>query len=176
MFGSLLQHELIEEMCLLLDFDLDLSEDVNRAYIEACRKGTKQVFNARIIVAGYSGGGKTSLANRLLGEQINVDERNSTEGIELHRIGSTFNRKEMKGAQWDEKELKGEDLKKDFNRGLVSILQKVQRKASADSADTEGDLEHKETTKQYTEDEEEDIEAPAPLPVNFFHFHAVFWE
>ena len=102
---------------MLLFFDLhlclaDMPEQVNRAYIEACRKGTKQVFNARIILAGYSGGGKTSLANRLLGEQINLDERHSTEGIELHRIEATFNRKEMKGARWDKKELNSEDLKK----------------------------------------------------------------
>ena len=48
---------------------------MDRAYIKACRKGTKHVYNARIILTGYSGGGKTSLANRLLGEQINVDER-----------------------------------------------------------------------------------------------------
>ena len=89
-----------------------MSEQVDRAYIEACRKGTKQVFNARIILAGYSGGGKTSLANRLLGEKINMNERHSTEGIALHRIESTFNRREMKGTQWDQKELNSEDLKR----------------------------------------------------------------
>ena len=111
-----------------------MSEKVDWAYIEACRKGTKKVYNARIILAGYSGGGKTSLANRLLGEQINVDERNSTEGIQLHRIESTFNRKEMIGEQWDKKELNSEDLKKDFNRGLVAILQGGIRTDSMDSA------------------------------------------
>ena len=125
-------------------------EQVDRAYIEACREGTKKVYNARIILAGYSGGGKTSLANRLLGEQINVDERHSTEGIALHRIESTFNRKELKGAQWYEKELNSDDLKNDFNHGLVAILQKGKRKALVDSTDTEGNIEN----------EDEDIRAP----------------
>ena len=104
---------------MLLFFDMflslaDMPEQVDRAYTEACREGTKQVFNARIILAGYSGGGKTSLANRLLGEKIDVNERNSTEGIALHRIESTFNRRDMTGAQWDQKELDSENLKKDF--------------------------------------------------------------
>ena len=147
-------------MCLLLDFDLDLSENVNRAYIEACREGTKQVFNSRIILAGYSGGGKTSLANRLLGEQINVDERNSTEGIALHRIESTFNRKEMKDAEWDKKELNSEVLKKDFNRGLVAILQKGKRKAPIERVDRVDEPECQETTEHYAENEDEDVRAP----------------
>ena len=67
-----------------------VTPELGQAYIEACKEGTKKVFNARIILAGYSGGGKTSLANRLLGEKINVNKRNSTEGIALHRIESKF--------------------------------------------------------------------------------------
>ena len=133
---------------------------MDRAYTEACREGTKKIYNARIILAGYSGGGKTSLANRLLGEQINVDERNSTEGIQLHHIESTFNRKEMIGEQWDKKELNSEDLKKDFNRGIVAILQKRRREISIDYVDTEGEPEHQENIKHDSEDEDEDIRAP----------------
>ena len=150
-------------MLLFLDMFLSLAgmpEQVDRAYIEACRKEIKQVFNARIILAGYSGGGKTSLANRLLGEQINVDERHSTEGIALHRIESTFNRKVMKGAKWDKKELNSEDLKKDFNLGLVDILQKGKRKVSTDSTDTDGDSQPQETTAIFIENEDDDIRAP----------------
>ena len=133
--------------------------EVDRAYVEACRKGTKQVYNARIILAGYSGGGKTSLANRLLGKKINVDERNSTEGVALHRIESIFNRREMKGAQWDEKELNSEDLKKEFNLGLVAILQGGIRTDSIDSAETER-MESHTPTKHYAENEDEDTKAP----------------
>ena len=132
---------------------------MDRAYTEACREGKKKVYNARIILAGYSGGGKTSLANRLLGQKINVDERNSTEGIVLHRIESTFNRKEKKGAQWYQKELNSEDLKKDFNPGLVAILQGGIRKDSMESAHTERTESHT-PTKHYAENEDEDTKAP----------------
>ena len=135
------------------------SAQVDMAYTEACKEGTKKVYNARIILAGYSGGGKTSLANRLLGEQINVDERHSTEGIALHRIESTFNRREMIGEQWDKKELNSEDLKKDFNRGLVAILQGGMRKDSMESAHTERAESHT-PTKHYAENEDEDTKAP----------------
>ena len=131
---------------------------MERAYREACRKETKRVYNARIILAGYSGGGKTSLAERLLGEKINVEERHSTEGIVLHHIESRFNRREMKGVRWDKKELNSEDLKKDFNLGLVAILQKGKRKASTDSSNTEEDSEPQETTTDVIKNE--DIKAP----------------
>ena len=130
---------------------------MNRAYVEACRKGTKQVFNARIILAGYSGGGKTSLANRLLGEQINVDERHSTEGIALHRIESTFNKKDMKGAHWNEKDLNAEDLKKDFSQGLVAILRERSQKPSSESTGMGEKPEPQETTGQLPENGKEDV-------------------
>ena len=149
-------------MYLLLHFDIDntiRNEEVDKAYIEACRKGTKKVYNARIILAGYSGGGKTSLANRLLGQKINVDERNSTEGIALHRIESRFNRREMKGAEWDKKELNSEDLKNDFNHGLVAILQRGTSKAPIYIVDSESEPEHEETTKHDIEDEDEGMRA-----------------
>ena len=148
---------------MLLFFDLHLylvDRSVDRFYIEACRKGTKKVYNARIILAGYSGGGKTSLANRLLGEQINVDERNSPEGITLHRIESTFNRRNMRGAKWDKKELNSQDLKRDFNHGLVDILQRRKRKPPIDSTNTKNETDHQETTGHYAKNEDEDIRAP----------------
>ena len=79
-----------------------------------------------------------------------MDERQSTEGIALHRIEYTFNRRDMTGTEWDQKELNSEDLKKDFNHGLVTILMKSKGKASADSADSKGAPEHQETTKHDT--------------------------
>ena len=101
-------------VCFPYSFDDLVTARLDKAYREACKEGTKKVYNARIILAGYSGGGKTSLANRLLGEQINVDERHSTEGIELHRIESKFNRNEMKGEKWTERSINPSDLERPF--------------------------------------------------------------
>ena len=74
------------------------------------------------------------MANRLLGEKINVEERHSTEGIALHRIESTFNTTEMKGGKWEKKELNFEDLKRDLGQGLVAILQKGGKTTSESTA------------------------------------------
>ena len=82
------------------------------------------MFNARMILAGYSEAGKTALANRLLGNKIQVNERNSTEEIALHRIESTFNTREMKGGKWNEKYIKASDLIGLFSHAVWSRTQK----------------------------------------------------
>ena len=46
----------------------DLVAQLDKAYAEACTEGTKKVYNARMILAGSSEAGKTSLANKLLGK------------------------------------------------------------------------------------------------------------
>ena len=106
--------------------DFVTSTQLGKAYTETCRKGTKRVFNANIILAGYSGGGKTSLANRLLGEKINADEQHSTEGIALHRIDARFNNKTRnEGGKWTEKSIETSDLISDFITDVWSRAQKV---------------------------------------------------
>ena len=117
------------------DSFVDLAAQLDRAYIEACRKGTKQVFNGRIILAGYSDGGKTSLANRLLGEQINVDERNSTEGIVLHRIQSTFIKEtKNKGGKWTKKSIETSDFISDFITDVWSRAQNTSEESNRDES------------------------------------------
>ncbi len=41
------------------------------AYLQACKEGSAEVFNALLLVVGSSGDGKTSLIKRLMGENIN---------------------------------------------------------------------------------------------------------
>ena len=77
-----------------------------------------------MILTGYSEAGKTALTNRLLGNKIQVDERNSTEGIALHRIEFTFNTREMKGGKWNEKYIKASDLIGLFSHSVWSRTQK----------------------------------------------------
>ena len=89
---------------------------LDKAYFEACREGTKKVYNARMILAGYSEAGKTALTTRLLGQVIDIDKRESTEGIALHRIESRFNRKETKCEVWAENGINPSDLIRYFSR------------------------------------------------------------
>ncbi|KAL3888485.1 hypothetical protein ACJMK2_000852 [Sinanodonta woodiana] len=51
---------------------------------EALKDGEDTVHNIRIMVVGHMGVGKTTLVKRLLGEEVNISERHSTEGIDVY--------------------------------------------------------------------------------------------
>ncbi|KAL3889626.1 hypothetical protein ACJMK2_001962, partial [Sinanodonta woodiana] len=51
---------------------------------EALKDGKEAVHNIRIMVVGHMGVGKTTLVKRLLGEEVNISERHSTEGIDVY--------------------------------------------------------------------------------------------
>ncbi|KAK3582802.1 hypothetical protein CHS0354_035739 [Potamilus streckersoni] len=53
-------------------------------YNEALKDGKEKVYNIRVMVVGQYGVGKTTLIKRLLGKDINISERQSTEGIDVH--------------------------------------------------------------------------------------------
>ncbi|KAL3854296.1 hypothetical protein ACJMK2_013570, partial [Sinanodonta woodiana] len=57
-------------------------------YIEMYRKalnhGKEKVYNIRIMVVGPYDVGKTTLTKRLLGKDVNICDRRSTEGIDVH--------------------------------------------------------------------------------------------
>ncbi|KAL3888283.1 hypothetical protein ACJMK2_000654 [Sinanodonta woodiana] len=51
---------------------------------EALNEGKEKVYNIRVMVVGQYGVGKTTLTRRLLGKNVNISERLSTEGIDIH--------------------------------------------------------------------------------------------
>ncbi|KAL3889275.1 hypothetical protein ACJMK2_001622, partial [Sinanodonta woodiana] len=51
---------------------------------EALKDGKETVHSIRIMVVGHMGVGKTTLVKRLLGEDVNISERHSTEGIDVY--------------------------------------------------------------------------------------------
>ncbi|KAL3889603.1 hypothetical protein ACJMK2_001939, partial [Sinanodonta woodiana] len=51
---------------------------------EALKDGKETVHSIRIMVVGHMGVGKTTLVKRLLGEEVNISERHSTEGIDVY--------------------------------------------------------------------------------------------
>ncbi|KAK3611542.1 hypothetical protein CHS0354_016474 [Potamilus streckersoni] len=53
-------------------------------YRKALQDGVEKVFSIRVMVVGQYGVGKTTLIKRLLGHQVDISERNSTEGIDVH--------------------------------------------------------------------------------------------
>ena len=132
---------------------VDSEAELDRAYIEACREGTKKVFNARMILAGYSEAGKTSLATKLLGGKINVKKKKSTEGIVLHRIESTFNNKEeqKKGGKWTEKSINTSDLRSIFSHAVWTRAEKMAIEESSGKPNTDRKRKSMENKKHHSE-------------------------
>jgi GTPase SAR1 family protein len=52
-------------------------------YRKALRDGKEKVYNIRVMVVGPYDVGKTTLTKRLLGKDVNICERKSTEGIDI---------------------------------------------------------------------------------------------
>ncbi|KAL3855979.1 hypothetical protein ACJMK2_015176, partial [Sinanodonta woodiana] len=52
---------------------------------KALRDGKENVFNIRIMIVGPYDVGKTTLVKRLLGKDVNICERQSTEGIDIQK-------------------------------------------------------------------------------------------
>ncbi|KAK3586283.1 hypothetical protein CHS0354_000168 [Potamilus streckersoni] len=51
---------------------------------EALKDGKETVYSIRIMVVGHMGVGKTTLVKRLLGQEVHISERCSTEGIDVY--------------------------------------------------------------------------------------------
>ena len=112
---------------------------LDAAYTEACRKRKRKVYNARMILAGYSEAGKTSLAKRLLGNEFNDNEKR-TEGIALHHIESTFNNneKQKKGGRWVRKNINTSHLNSIFSDAIWSTAREMSGEDSLGNSSTGG--------------------------------------
>ena len=64
-------------------------------------------------LAGYHGAGKTSTATRLMGEKLNVEKSQSTEGIAMHKI-------KLNGGKWEKTISSTAGLLKDFSYGVLT--------------------------------------------------------
>ena len=53
-------------------------------YKQALEDGMEEDYSIRIMVVGPFGVGKTAFTNRLLSQDVNINERNSTDGIDVH--------------------------------------------------------------------------------------------
>lgn len=65
-------------------------------YIKALEDGSEKNHDIRIMVVGQYGVGKTALTKRLLGEDVDISERNSTDGIDIHVRRCRISLKESK--------------------------------------------------------------------------------
>ena len=97
------------------------TDRLNLAYKLACQEDTVEVFNACLNLVGHKGAGKTSLANRLMGKEFNPDVE-STEGISIHFVKSTFKKNEKKMEKWNETTQDSSTYMKDFSHAILARL------------------------------------------------------
>ncbi|KAL3887744.1 hypothetical protein ACJMK2_000137 [Sinanodonta woodiana] len=61
-----------------------MGERFQKLYRDALSTGHEKDYSIRVMIVGHQGVGKTSLTQRLLGEQVTENETESTEGIDVH--------------------------------------------------------------------------------------------
>ena len=111
-----------------------------------------EVFNASMTLAGYHGAGKTSVATRLMGEKLDVDKSQSTEGIAMHKVRSI-----SKGDEWEKTKLRTTDLWKDFTYGVFT---QIQEQSNEEILQIQGKPEKLEPEKQIIKLDHSKIGAP----------------
>ncbi|KAL3878070.1 hypothetical protein ACJMK2_035703 [Sinanodonta woodiana] len=63
---------------------LNMDDRSIQLFKNALKDGKENVYSIRVMVVGHKGVGKTTLIKRLLGKDVNISERRSTEGIDVH--------------------------------------------------------------------------------------------
>ena len=86
-----------------------------------------EVFNARVNLVGHREAGKTSLANRLLGNEFREDVQ-STENISVHFVKSKFKKNEMYSENWIEKTLDKSNFLEDFSPTVLAKIKSISTK------------------------------------------------
>ena len=111
------------------------TEQLDAAYERALNAGYEEVFLARLNLVGFHVAGKTSLVKRLLGEDFDPGEQ-STEGIALHYIKSTFMKDTQRGTSWKKASISADDLHNDVRKNVASHLEPANPDGIADKGDT----------------------------------------
>ena len=110
------------------------------AYETACKRGTKEVFNARLNLVGHCEAGKTSLPTRLMGREL--ENTGSTEGIKIHHITSEIDNTDS----WEKSNIDPEGLIKDFSQAILAMTKNSQT----------SEAKYEEGEKEKIDDEQED--------------------
>ncbi|KAL3888932.1 hypothetical protein ACJMK2_001292 [Sinanodonta woodiana] len=63
---------------------LNMDDRSIQLFKNALKDGKEKDYSIRVMVIGHYGVGKTTLIQRLLGKNVNISERHSTEGIDIH--------------------------------------------------------------------------------------------
>ncbi|KAK3598936.1 hypothetical protein CHS0354_036252 [Potamilus streckersoni] len=112
-------------------------------YKEALNEGKEKVYNIRVMVVGQYGVGKTTLIQRLLGKHINISERHSTDGIDVHVECSKFS---LPAGEWTIQEKDAEKYSR--LQRLVKILNERAQKESKSEQEGKSELDGQVTSEE----------------------------
>ncbi|KAL3890768.1 hypothetical protein ACJMK2_003046 [Sinanodonta woodiana] len=96
-----------------------MGESFQKLYRDALSTGNEKDFSIRVMIVGHEGVGKTSLTQRLLGEQVTENVTESTEGIDVHTRCCQI---DHATGEWKRKLIRDELLLND--QRIASIVQK----------------------------------------------------
>ncbi|KAL3888214.1 hypothetical protein ACJMK2_000590, partial [Sinanodonta woodiana] len=114
-------------------------------YQAALNEGKEKVYNIRVMVVGQYGVGKTTLTQRLLGKTVNISERHSTDGIDVHVECSTVS---VLTGEWKTQEKNAEQYSR--LRRLVRLLNEHSNNhESKGEHDRQSELEDQVTIVKY---------------------------
>ena len=118
-------HETSKVHALLLrQFFSVIAEKMNMAYQIACKEDMVEVFHACMNLVGHHEAGMTSLATRLMGQEIRESVQ-STGSISIHLLKSTFNLNEQKMGKWSKTTLDSSSYMKKFRHAVLSRVKSI---------------------------------------------------
>ncbi|KAK3575710.1 hypothetical protein CHS0354_020176 [Potamilus streckersoni] len=124
---------------------------------EPLNEGKEKVYNIRVMIVGQYGVGKTTLTQRLLGKNVNISERHSTDGIDVHVECSKVS---LPAGKWTSQEKNAEKYSR--LQRLVKFLNECATKQESKSKQV-GQC---ELDGQVTSEEHDKLHPHHDLPVN----------
>ncbi|KAK3606663.1 hypothetical protein CHS0354_021186 [Potamilus streckersoni] len=124
---------------------------------EALNEGKEKVYNIRVMVVGQYGVGKSTLTQRLLGRNVNIFERHSTDGIDVHIECCKVS---LKAGEWTTQEKDAEKYSR-LQRLVKFLNERAQKQESKTEQEGQSELDG-----QVTSEEHDNGHPHHDLPVN----------
>ena len=126
---------------------LKLEAEVQAAYMEALKNGSKIVYRGRLNFYGYLKAGKSSLFRRLLGKAFKKNIKR-TQGIAIQAV-------KVKENVWRKATIKAENVQKVFNKGVLVIHKQSKDKKEINEGNTSSEDEENSLSDKQAETEKE---------------------